>query len=269
MDTQATSTASGERRHVTVVFSDLSGYTAMCEQVDPEDVRDVTSQVFAEAARIVEGYGGRIDRLLGDAVMAVFGDPVAHENDAERAVRAALDLHRAIDELVPSIEATTGHALRLHTGINTGIVITGGQVSQGASGPLGDTVNLAARLDGLAKPGEILLGRGTADLIGGVFDIEDAGSHQLKGKAEPVAVTWVVGVASTRTSPSRRHADFVGRQEELGVLLGAIERVRVRRAQHDRRRGRSRRRQNPTVDRSSRTGRRARAVARGSRLRVR
>ncbi|MBV8960240.1 MAG: adenylate/guanylate cyclase domain-containing protein, partial [Actinobacteria bacterium] len=98
----------GERRHVTVVFSDLSGYTAMCEKLDPEDVRDVLEQVFTVAGNIIETYGGRIDRLLGDALMAVFGDPVASENDAERAVRAALDLHSAVDDIAPELERRTG-----------------------------------------------------------------------------------------------------------------------------------------------------------------
>jgi class 3 adenylate cyclase/tetratricopeptide (TPR) repeat protein len=222
----ATTSSAGERRHVTVMFSDLSGYTAMCEQLDPEDVRDVIDQVFGVAADVIETYGGRIDRLLGDAVMAVFGDPVAHEDDAERAVRTAIDLHAAIDKLAPSLEQRTGHPLRMHTGINSGVVVTRGAVSHGASGPLGDTVNLAARLDALAGAGEILLGPVTASLVGGVFDLHDAGTHSVKGKAEPIAVARVAGVASSRTSPSRRHGEFVGRQEEFGILLGALERVR-------------------------------------------
>jgi class 3 adenylate cyclase len=218
--------AAGERRHVTVMFSDLSGYTAMCEQLDPEDVRDVIDQIFALAAQVIDTYGGRIDRLLGDAVMAVFGDPVAHEDDAERAVRAAIDLHAAVDELGPELERRTGRRLRMHTGINSGVVITRGSVSEGASGPLGDTVNLASRLDALAAPGEILLGPVTAGLVRGAVDVEDTGTHPLKGKAEPIAVARVTGIAASRTAPSRRHGDFVGRQEELGILLGALERVR-------------------------------------------
>ncbi|MBV9254175.1 MAG: DUF2791 family P-loop domain-containing protein, partial [Actinobacteria bacterium] len=216
----------GERRHVTVVFSDLSGYTAMCEKLDPEDVRDVLEQVFTVAGKIIETYGGRIDRLLGDALMAVFGDPVASENDAERAVRAALDLHAAVDDIAPELERRTGHPLRLHTGINSGVVVTGGTVSGGASGPLGDTVNLAARLDALAVPGEILIGPTTGALVNGAVDLEDAGLQAVKGKSEAIAVWRVRGLASVRTTPSRRHGDFVGRQEELGVLLGALDRVR-------------------------------------------
>src|SRR4051812_23014248 len=102
------SAVSGELRQVTVVFSDLSGFTAMSERLDPEDVQDVTEQVFGAARGIIESYGGRVDKLLGDAVMAVFGDPVAHEDDAERAVRAALGVHRAVAELSPSVEARTG-----------------------------------------------------------------------------------------------------------------------------------------------------------------
>jgi class 3 adenylate cyclase/tetratricopeptide (TPR) repeat protein len=221
------SAVSGELRQVTVVFSDLSGFTAMSERLDPEDVQDVTEQVFGAARGVIESYGGRVDKLLGDAVMAVFGDPVAHEDDAERAVRAALGVHRAVGDLSPSVEARTGFALTMHTGINTGVVVTGRRDSDHLSaGPLGDTINLASRLQGLAEAGDILLGPDTTRLVAGVFDLEDLGARDVKGKTGRVAVNRVVGIASTRTAPSRRHGDFVGRQEELGALLGAVERVR-------------------------------------------
>jgi class 3 adenylate cyclase len=209
------------------MFSDVSGYTAMSERLDPEDVREIVDQVCGVASEIIESYGGRIDKVLGDAVMAIFGDPIAHEDDAERAVRSALELHDAVDRLSPAIERRTGFAVKLHTGINTGVVVTGVRDSEHPSaGPLGDTVNLASRLEGLASPGDILLGPATSRLVGGVFDLEDLGDHAVKGKAGHIAVSRVVGVAADRRPPSRRHGEFVGRQEELGVLLSAVERLR-------------------------------------------
>ena len=209
------------------MFCDVSGYTAMSERLDPEDVREIVDQVCGVAAEIIESYGGRIDKVLGDAVMAVFGDPIAHEDDAERAVRSALDIHGAIDRLSPAIELRTGFAVKLHTGINTGVVVTGaGDSEHPSAGPLGDTVNLASRLEGLAAPGDILLGPATSRLVGGVFDLEDLGDQAVKGKAGHIAIARVVGVAADRRPPSRRHGEFVGRQEELGVLLAAVERLR-------------------------------------------
>src|SRR5207248_4400755 len=141
--------------------------------LDPQDVRDVTEELFGPARQICESDGGRIEKLLGDAVMVSFGDPVARKNDAERAVRAALDFHRAVDELSPAIEARTGFGLRIHTGINTGVVVTDGGAGATSAGPLGDTVNLAARLQDLAAPGNILLGPETTRLVAGVLELEE------------------------------------------------------------------------------------------------
>lgn len=213
----------GERRQITVFFSDVSGYTAMSEVLDPEDVRGIMNQIFGRAGEIVEKYGGRIDNFIGDAVMAVLGDPVVHEDDAERAVRAVLELHAAVDELSTEVEAKIGQPIAMHTGINTGLVVTSGAEFDSA---VGDAINVASRLEDLSEPGEILVGPETAQAVSGVFAVEDLGSHELKGKTGPVPVTRVLGLAPTRVEPSRRQADFVGRHEELGVLLGAVERMR-------------------------------------------
>jgi predicted ATPase/class 3 adenylate cyclase len=209
-----------------VVFSDLSGFTAMSERLDPEDVQTVMGEIFASATEIVERYSGRVDKLLGDAVMSVFGDPVAHEDDVERAIRATLEIHDAVDQLSPRYESRIGTSLKMHSGINTGVVVTSsGGFDMADTGPLGDTINLAARLEGLSERGEILLGPETARLADGVFELEDYGTHDLKGKSGPVAVKRVVRLKKERTGPSRRQAGFVGRHEELGILLGAVERV--------------------------------------------
>ena len=224
IEVQAARTA--ERRQITVVFSDLSGFTAMSEILDPEDVQTVMGEIFSSATEIVERYSGRVDKLLGDAVMSVFGDPVAHEDDVERAIRATLEIHAAVDELSPRHEARIGTPLKMHSGINTGVAVTSsGSFDIADTGPLGDTINLAARLEDLSEKGEILLGPETARLADGVFELADHGTHDLKGKAGPVPVSRVIRLKKERSGHSRRQAGFVGRYEELGILLGAVERV--------------------------------------------
>lgn len=219
-------THGAERRHVTVVFSDLSGFTAMSEHLDPEDVQAVMGEIFTKATEIIERYSGRVDKLLGDAIMFVFGDPVAHEDDAERAVRATLEIHAAVDEMSPRLEDRIGTSLQMHTGINTGVVVTStGNFDTADTGPLGDTINLAARLEDLSRRGEILLGPDTARSVSGVFELENYGAHDLKGKSELVPVVRIAGFKKVRSRPSRRRADFVGRHEELGILLAAVEHV--------------------------------------------
>lgn len=215
-----------ERRQITVVFSDLSGFTAMSEHLDPEDVQAMMSGIFSRATEIIERYSGRVDKLLGDAIMFVFGDPVAHEDDAERAIRATLEIHAAVDEMSPEYESVIGTSLRMHSGVNTGVVVTSaGSFDSADTGPLGDTINLAARLEDLAERGEILVGAETARLVSDVFQLEDHGAHDLKGKSGLVPVMRVAGFRKTRVGPSRRQASFVGRQEELGILLAAVEHV--------------------------------------------
>jgi len=128
-----------ERRQVTVFFSDLSGFTALNEHLDPEDVRDVVNKIWGRAGQIVERYEGRINKLLGDAVMAVFGDPVAHEDDPLRAVRAALELHEAVEALNKDVEPRIGSPIGMHAGVNTGVVLTSESILDGKqTGPLGD-----------------------------------------------------------------------------------------------------------------------------------
>jgi class 3 adenylate cyclase len=216
-------TITAERRQITVFFSDLSGYTALSEQLDAEEVRSIMNGIFGRAREIVEKYGGRIDKFLGDAVMAVFGDPTVHEDDAERAVRAVLELHDAVDEMSAQIEPTIGRPIAMHTGINTGLVVTSGAEFDNA---VGDAINVAARLEDLSESGEILLGPETARLVAGAFALVDHGTHELKGKSGPVPITKVRGLATVRAEPSRRRGAFVGRHEELGVLLSAVERMR-------------------------------------------
>jgi class 3 adenylate cyclase/tetratricopeptide (TPR) repeat protein len=216
-----------ERRQVTVFFSDLSGFTALNERLDPEDVRDIVNKVWDRAGEIVGRYEGRISKLLGDAVMAVFGDPVAHEDDPLRAVRAALELHEAVEALNRDVEPRIGAPIGMHTGVNTGIVLTSETVLDGKqTGPLGDTINVAARLQSLAETGQVLVGPDTRRAIESTFELEDLGLHDLKGKGEPLAVARVASIAARSVTPARRRGRFVGRDTELTLLRDEYERAR-------------------------------------------
>lgn len=137
----------GERKHVTVLFSDLSGYTTMSERLDPEKVKEITSRIFEEIALVVTRYEGFIEKYVGDAVMALFGVPKAHEDDPIRAIRAAREIHELVDSMSPEVEKSIGRPISMHTGINTGLVVTGEvDMEKGTHGVAGDTINLASRL---------------------------------------------------------------------------------------------------------------------------
>lgn len=223
----AAASVEAERKQVTVLFSDLTGYTALSERLDPEETREIMGRIFACAADVVGRYGGRIEKFIGDAIMAIFGVPQAHEDDPVRAVRAALALHEAVDGLRPEVERRTGTPIALHSGVNTGLVVTGElRFDRGTAGPLGDTINVAARLMALADSGEIWVGPETRHLVAPAFDLEDLGLREIKGKAEPIAVARVRGASARAAGPASFRGAFVGRQEELGVLVGAVERVR-------------------------------------------
>jgi class 3 adenylate cyclase/tetratricopeptide (TPR) repeat protein len=220
----------GERKQVTVLFSDLSGYTAMSERLDPEEVREIMSQVFGEITSIVNKYDGSIQKFIGDAVVAFFGVPKAHEDDPVRAIRAAKEIHSFVEGMSPRVEQRVGRSLSMHTGINTGLVVTG-QVDQdgGTPGVLGDTINLASRLSDLAKAGEILVGSVTYQLTERHFIFEKLEPAQVKGKAEAVQLYRVL---SPKEKPLTLHrtfglrADLIGRKAELAQLQEAVQRLR-------------------------------------------
>ena len=153
---------SSERKHVTVLFSDLSGYTAMSEKLDPEEVKEITTRIFGEVAKIVDRYEGFVEKYIGDAVVALFGVPKAHEDDHLRAIRAAKEIHEIVNAVGLQYEEKIGRRLTFHSGITTGLVVTGEvNLEKGTHGVAGDTINLASRLSGIAKPGEILVGEST------------------------------------------------------------------------------------------------------------
>jgi class 3 adenylate cyclase/tetratricopeptide (TPR) repeat protein len=214
-----------ERRQVTVLFSDLSGYTSMSERLDPEEVKEIMSRIFGKVTAVVNKYGGTIEMFVGDAAVAFFGVPKAREDDPVRAIRAAGEIHESVDLISPQFRDKVGKPLSMHSGINTGLVITGELgPDTGTLGVTGDTVNLASRLSGLAKPGEILVGMDTYRQSERYFTFESLERTLVKGKAEPVPIYKVL---SKRERPIKIHrisglkADFIGRSVELTRLREA------------------------------------------------
>src|SRR5262249_48607481 len=176
------------RRIVTIVFTDVSGSTALGEDLDPESLRNLMSRYFETVRSALERHGGTVERFIGDAVVAVFGVPRAHEDDALRAVRAAAEIREQLTRLNREFEETWGVTLSTRTGVNTGEVMAGDPAS-GDAFVTGDAVNLAARLEQNAQPGEILIGDATHRLVRAAVVSEDAGRVPLKGKTDP-AQAW-------------------------------------------------------------------------------
>ena len=201
-----------ERRLVTILFADLVGFTALAERRDAEAVRELLTQYFELARDVIERYGGTVEKFIGDAVMAVWGAPVAHEDDAERGVRAALELVDAVQSLGPGIQARVG--------VLTGeAAVTLGARDQGMVA--GDLVNTASRLQSVADPGTVLVGDTTQRAASDSIAFERAGDRTIKGKDLPVAVWLALRVVSKRKGlgrSDRLEAPFVGRDAELRLL---------------------------------------------------
>jgi len=208
------SAGSEERRVVTVVFADLVGYTSLVEEMDPEQVKRMVDQCFARLVADVEVFGGRVDKLLGDAVVALFGAPVAHEDDAERAVRASLRMQSHLAE-----------PFQMRVGVNTGEVVVGTLAGTDYTA-MGDVVNTAARLQALADPGTVLVGDATAALLSAAITREPHGVTQLRGRSRAEAVWRVTGtVLPTPAKPSRQAVPFVGRAHQCQMLNAVTEMV--------------------------------------------
>ncbi len=209
-----------ERRQVTVMFSDLVGSTALSARMDPEDLREVISAYQKCVAETVQRFGGFVAKYMGDGVLVYFGYPQAHEDDAERAVRAGLALVAAVRVL------KTHAALQTRIGIATGLVVVGDLVGQGDAqerGIVGETPNLAARLQGLAEPNSVVLAESTRKLVGNLFELEDLGARDLKGIAEPVRAWTALRPSGVESRFEALHATgptaLIGREEELELLL--------------------------------------------------
>lgn len=224
--------AETDRRPVTILFADLSGFTALGERLDPEDVRALQSDLFQQMGSAVESYEGFVEKYVGDAVMAVFGAPLAHEDDPERALRAALTIQERMAALSERWAGRLGRPLALHIGIHTGPVVAGtiGQTPGAAYAVTGDTVNTASRLQSAAEAGQILVSRSTYRLTQHAFEFEALGDLTVKGKAQPIPVYRLVGAlaAPRSTRGLEVHglvARLVGRDDELGQLLSAFQRM--------------------------------------------
>ncbi len=223
-------TAMGERKLVTVLFADVVGSTAMAERLDPEQVTEIMNGAFAFLNAAVARYGGTVARLMGDAVLALFGAPVAHEDDAERAVRAALDIQAAARDYVRGIERDYGIEFRMRVGINTGLAVldmVGDQIRTEYTA-MGDTTNVAARMQSAADPGSVLIGADTYRLVKSLFDFKPRGAIEVKGKSAPIEVFEVL--APKQTPGKMRGLEgldspLVGRDTEFNFLRHKIEGV--------------------------------------------
>ncbi len=218
--------AAGERRQVTILFADLCGFTSLSRSLDPEEVRELVARFTAQVDGIVVGYGGTVDKHIGDAVMALFGAPRAHDDDPLRAARAALDVHSALAR----ISETSAHPLQAHIGIASGEVVAGtlSRVEAHDYTVLGDSVNLAARLVARAAPGETLLSEGVHRALSDRALSEPLGETDVKGFDAPVRIWRLVGLSS-ETTPAHRSA-FVGRGAELEQFKATLAATVARRS---------------------------------------
>ncbi|MEN3312216.1 MAG: hypothetical protein V7645_1545, partial [Actinomycetota bacterium] len=217
------STRAEVRKTVTVMFSDVADSTPLGETLDPEAVRAVMSQYFEAVQTVIERHGGTVEKFIGDAVMAVFGVPLMHEDDALRAVRAAVEINAALARLNEGFERIWGVTIASRTGIDTGEVIAG-DPSPGQSFVAGDAVNTAARLEQSAQSEEILVGETTHRLVRNAFVFERAAPIDTKGRAQPLPAWRVLDVVPGAPGWSRRlDSPLVGRDAELDLLKTTFE----------------------------------------------
>lgn len=219
VEQSAESSLEGERRQVTVLFADIAGFTSLSERIGAEATHDVLNRYFEAADRIIDDYGGLVDKHIGDNVMGVFGAPIAHDNDPERAVRAALAIHAAVRAITLPGEA----ALRLHIGIAAGQVVASGtgSASHRHYTVTGDSVNLAARLQALAGPDETLVSATVQRQISGRFRLTGLGAQRLKGIERAIEVWRVEGAAEREEDADG--SLFVGRRAELGQCRAILQ----------------------------------------------
>lgn len=219
----------GERRIVAVIFADIVGSTPMSEALDPEEFREVMNQCFHVLTEPITRYDGTVDKFMGDCIMALFGAPHAHENDAERAVRAALEMQQAALRLADTMQLPVSEPLRLRVGINCGLVIAGevGSHAKRDYTAMGRVVNVAERMQKLCEPGSVMVSQSVHGATRQLFEFEDAGKHSVKGVADQVNVYRVLSAmpraATTRGLQEIGFTTYINRQEELKSLRQAVE----------------------------------------------
>ncbi|HYM95701.1 MAG TPA: adenylate/guanylate cyclase domain-containing protein [Candidatus Sulfotelmatobacter sp.] len=223
---------SSERRPITVLFADIAGSTAIAERLDPEDWTALVGEAFGCMNHTIEHYGGTIARLMGDGVLAFFGAPLAHEDDPERAVRCGLDMVRAIDELGAAHETRAGARLQVRVGINTGPVVVGfvGTDKAHEYTAMGDTVNVAARMQSTARPGSVLVTSATHRFVAQLVEAVDVGPLDVKGKSDAVHAFEIgglkAGVVRTR-GLAGLNSPMIGRDRQLAMLEDAFRVARA------------------------------------------
>jgi class 3 adenylate cyclase len=219
-----------ERRQLTVVFCDLLGSTALSARLDPEDLRGVIGPYHRRCTELIERNGGFVAKYMGDGVLAYFGYPQAHEHDAESAVRAGL----AIVDAIPKFKTATAASLQVRVGIATGLVVVGDLIGAGAAqeqAVVGETPNLAARLQALAEPGAVVIAASTRRLTGGLFEYRDLGTVTLKGFAKTVPAWQVLGAGTAESRFEALRATstpLIGRGEEIELLWRRWEQAKRR-----------------------------------------
>lgn len=230
---EAASTGRGQvRKVVTVLFVDVTGSTELGEQVDPEAMRRAMGRYFALTRGTIERHGGTVEKFIGDAVMAVFGVPKVHEDDALRAVRAAAEIRASLEGMNEALRSEQGIEIKVRIGLNTGEVVAG-EGEDADTLVTGDPVNTAARLEQTASPGEILLGAATQRLVRDLASTEAVDGIKLKGKQTPVTAYRLLEVAPPSTATARRlEGPMVGRRQELEQLTGVLSRVNQERRCH-------------------------------------
>jgi len=222
----------GERKLVTVLFADASGFTSLSERLDPEVVHQLMNRAFELMLAEVHRYEGTVNQFLGDGIMALFGAPIAHEDHAQRAVHAALGIRKALEQYRDELHRDRGISLQVRQGLNTGLVVVGsiGTDLRMDYTAVGDTTNVAARLVQAADPGRIVISAATHRLIEGYFYTRPLGDLVLKGKAAPQRAWEAIASRESRTrleiEAERGLTTFVGRTRELDVLAERFERVR-------------------------------------------
>ena len=222
-----TAFAGGERRHLTVLFCDLVGSTEIAARLDPEEWREIVADYHRAAAQAIERFGGHVAQYLGDGVMAYFGYPEAHDNDAERAARAGLAILDAISKL--NQPSTRGQKLSARIGIDSGAVVVGASAGKDAD-VFGDTPNIAARVQAAAEPGTVVITDATHRLVSGLFVVDQLGAQALKGIERPVQLYRVIQPSGVRgrleaAAATRGLTPFVGREDELRLLMNRWERA--------------------------------------------
>jgi class 3 adenylate cyclase len=228
----------GERKQVTVMFCDMEGFTALTEKLGSEHMYSIMDEVYEILIHKVHDYEGTVNELTGDGIMALFGAPIALEDAPQRAIRSALAIHREINKFSDQLKSEKGiSSIKMRIGVHTGPVIVGtlGNDLRVEFKAVGDTVNLASRMEGLAEPGTTYVTEDTFKLTEGFFRFEALGEKQVKGKEEPVKVYQVIAPSTRRTkfdvSAERGLTPFVGRERELELLLDGFERVKAGKGQ--------------------------------------